>query len=198
MDTQIQLDRESKVLRISTSSTPAQKIYETLQVFNDLNPMLNEVMPEFDFSKPPFNPSELAGCLKATMKKYGGIGLAANQCAVRARVFAIGNQDDVVVCFNPKITSISEISVAGNEGCLSFPGMFLNVKRAKNIGVEYYDENGILKTNTFSGITARCFQHELDHLNGIKFTEYVGSTSLMIAKKRQNKLKKKFARGQIK
>jgi peptide deformylase len=197
MDTQIKLDKESKVLRISTSDKPIEKTYQSLQVFNDLNPMLNEVMPEFDFSRPPFNPVELAGCLKATMKKYGGIGLAANQCSVKARVFVVGNEDDAIACFNPKIISISETSVSGSEGCLSFPGMFLNVQRTETIGVEYYNEKGELQTNTFSGITARCFQHELDHLNGIKFTSYVGKTSFMIAKKRQDKLKKKFARGQM-
>lgn len=196
MNTQIKLDSESKVLRISTAPKPTQKTYEPLQVFNDLNPMLNEVMPEFNFSNSPFSPIELAGCLKATMKKYGGIGLAANQCSVRARVFVIGNEDEAIACFNPKIVSISETSVSANEGCLSFPGLALNINRTETIGVEYYDENGKLKTNTFSGITARCFQHELDHLNGIKFTSYVGKTSLLMAKKRQDKLKKKFMRGQ--
>jgi len=196
MSTQLKLDSESKVLRISTAPKPAQKTYESLQVFNDLNPMLSEVMPEFDFSNPPFSASELAGCLKATMKKYGGIGLAANQCSVKARVFVIGNEDEAIACFNPKIVSISETSVSANEGCLSFPGLALNINRTETISVEYYDENGTLKTNTFSGITARCFQHELDHLNGIKFTSYVGKTSLLMAKKRQDKLKKKFMRRQ--
>lgn len=198
MNTQLKLDSESKVLRISTTDKPIERTYQALQVFNDLNPMLNEVMPEFDFSRPPVNPIELAGCLKATMKKYGGIGLAANQCSIKARVFVIGNEDEAIVCFNPRIVSISETSVTANEGCLSFPGLALNINRTENIGVEYYDENGKLKTNTFSGITARCFQHELDHLNGIKFTSYVGKTSLLMAKKRQDKLKKKYLRGQIK
>lgn len=198
MNTQLKLDSESKVLRISTVDKPTEKSYQILSVFDDLNPMLNEVMPEFDFSRPTLNPSDLAGCLKATMKKYGGIGLAANQCAIEARVFVIGNEDEAIACFNPRIVSISERWVEANEGCLSFPGLALNINRTETIGVEYYDEQGILKTNTFSGITARCFQHELDHLNGIKFISYVGKTSLMIAKKRQNKLKKKFARGQVK
>lgn len=196
MSTQIKLDSESKVLRISTAPKPTQKTYEPLQVFNDLNPMLNEVMPEFDFSNPPFSPSELAGCLKATMKKYGGIGLAANQCSVKARVFVIGNEDEAIACFNPRIVSISEKSVLGSEGCLSFPGMFLNIQRNETIEVEYYDERGMLIKNTFTGITARCFQHELDHLNGIKFISYVGKTSILMAKKRQDKLKKRFMRGQ--
>lgn len=198
MSTQIKLDSEAKVLRISTSDKPIDKIYQVLQVFDDLNPLLNEVMPDFDFSRPSVNPIELAGCLKATMKKYGGIGLAANQCSIKARVFVIGNEDDAIVCFNPRIVSVSEDSVSGKEGCLSFPGMFLNISRNKTINVEYYDQQGKLQTNTFSGITARCFQHELDHLNGIKFTSYVGKTSFLIAKKRQDKLKKKYLRGQIK
>lgn len=198
MSTQIKLDSESKVLRISTTGKMEEKSYQILQVFDDLNPLLDEVMPDFDFSKPQFDPVELAGCLKSTMKKYGGIGLAANQCAIKARVFVIGNEDLSFVCFNPKIISRSEKCVSSPEGCLSFPAMFLNVERNESINVEYYDEKGILQTNTFNGLTARCFQHELDHLNGIKFTRYVGNTSLIMAKKRQNKLKKKFARGQIK
>lgn len=196
MNTQLKLDSESKVLRISTTDKPIERTYQALQVFNDLNPMLNEVMPEFNFSNPPFNPSELAGCLKATMKKYGGIGLAANQCSVKARVFVIGNEDEAIVCFNPRIVSVSENIVSGSEGCLSFPGMFLNINRNATINVEYYDERGMLIKNTFTGITARCFQHELDHLNGIKFISYVGKTSILMAKKRQDKLKKRFMRGQ--
>jgi len=194
MSTKINFDAESQVLNINTNLQEA-KTYDILRVFNDLNPLLNEVMPDFDFSNKQIDAKNLAGCLKATMKAYGGIGLAANQCGIKARVFVIGNEDDVMVCFNPKIISRSEKNNLGNEGCLSFPGMYLKINRNESITVEYCDETGMMKTDTFSGLTARCFQHELDHLNGIKFTKHVGKTSYIVAKKKQEKLIKKFARG---
>lgn len=197
MSTQLQLDTSTNTLKINTGTEPVKvKNYEPLQVFNDLNPMLDKIMPDFDFNNPPMHPEELSGRLKTTMKLYGGIGLAANQCSLPFRVFVIGNGDESIACFNPRIISISEKKNEINEGCLSFPGMFLKIERPEFIEVEFENENGRTVRTKFSGVTARCFQHELDHLNGIKFTSYVGKTSLLMAKKRQDKLKKRFTRRQ--
>jgi len=195
MSSTLKLDNKTGILKIDTNASLSQpKKLERFMVFNDLNPMLNQIMPEFDFSNPSVNPVEFAQRMKLTMREYGGIGLAANQCGINIRMFVIGTENEMFVCYNPKVISKSENCVSGNEGCLSFPGMFLNIKRPEIIDVEYMNERGETVKNTFSGVTARCFQHELDHLNGIKFTNYVGKTSMIMAKKRKEKIKKKIIR----
>jgi len=198
MSTQLKLDTNTNTLKINTGvETVKAKNYEPLSVFNDNHPLLNHVMPEFNFKENSIDPEELSGRLKTTMKLYGGIGLAANQCGLPLRVFVIGDGDESIACFNPRLISVSEKKNELNEGCLSFPGMFLKIQRPEFIEVEFENEKGITVRAKFSGVTARCYQHELDHLNGIKFTKHVGNTSLILAKKRQEKLKKRFIRGQM-
>ncbi len=198
MSTQLRLDTNTNTLKINTGGESVRaKNYEPLSVFDDTNPMLSRNIPTFNFNNPEVNPEELSGRLKTTMKLYGGIGLAANQCGLPFRVFVIGNGDESIACFNPRLISVSEKKNELNEGCLSFPGMFLKIQRPEFIEVEFENEKGITVRAKFSGVTARCYQHELDHLNGIKFTKHVGNTSLILAKKRQEKLKKRFIRGQM-
>jgi peptide deformylase len=103
-----------------------------------------------------------------------------------------------LVCINPKILESSEEKIKDVEGCLSFPGLSLKVDRAESITAEWTDENGELKRAILRGVTARCFQHELDHMNGIKFTEHVGPVALKMAKQKQDKLLKKHIRKQKK
>jgi peptide deformylase len=80
------------------------------------------------------------------------------------------------------------------EGCLSFPGLSLKVPRQDTINAVYYTEFGEKKTMEFSGITAQCFQHELDHMDGILFTQHVKPLALKMAKKKQDKVIKKYRR----
>jgi peptide deformylase len=98
----------------------------------------------------------------------------------------MGAGENYVAFFNPKIVS-SYGSIKMDEGCLSFPNLFLSVERAETVVVEYQDYNGNKKSATFSGLTARCFQHELDHLNGIVYTHKVKPVSLMMAMKKRKK-----------
>jgi peptide deformylase len=194
MSTQLKYDKQNEVLTINTDYSKSAINYETLSIFDEKNILLNQRMPEFDFSNPSVDPKQIAGSLKATMKLYGGIGLAANQCGLPFRVFVIGVDDNSIVCFNPVITKYSDTETITNEGCLSFPGYFLKVKRPETIEGYYFDQFGKKIDFAFSGITSKCFQHELDHLNGIKFTKYVGNVSIGLAKKRQKKLMNKFKR----
>jgi len=162
---------------------------EPLQVFDERHPMMSAVMPEYDVSLlPNSRMNELAARLKITMKLYAGIGLSANQCAVQERVFVIGTDQFQMVCINPKIISYSVEETKRKEGCLSNPGLFVTIPRSNSIYVEYYTEHGELKQLTLDGVTAQCFQHELDHLNGITFTSKAGPVALQLAKKKQQKL----------
>ena len=129
-----------------------------------------------------------------TMKLYGGIGLSVNQCGVFERVFVIGTDDFQLACVNPRIVEIEGQSEKNNEGCLSYPGLFLKIERPSVIIGEWLNENGELKRVRLSGITAQCFQHELDHMNGVRFTEHVGTVALRMARQKQVKIIKKIKR----
>jgi peptide deformylase len=149
---------------------------------------LTMCLPEFDFKNAPVNPVEFASSLVETCKKHNGLGLSANQCGYNYRVFVMGSGDEYVAFFNPKITSFSAETTKLEEGCLSSKDLFLNIERPTSIEVEYQDYNGITKTAKFAGLTARCFQHELDHLNGIVYTTHVKPLAMQMAMKKRIKL----------
>lgn len=101
------------------------------------------------------------------MMRESGIGLAANQAGINKRLFVMYVNREIFHCFNPEIISIGNDNIVMTEGCLSYPGQRLDIQRPGTINVRYYNARGIEYTEEFSGIAARCFQHELDHLNGI-------------------------------
>ena len=136
--------------------------------FGHLNDMLRQKMPAFDFKNPTMDPLELTQTLIREMKNNNGIGLAANQLGIQARVFVIYT-DPPMVCFNPKITNYSQEEVLLDEGCLSYPGTAVKVKRPKHIRVRFQDPYGNIVTKKFTGMAARAFQHEMDHLDGIEY-----------------------------
>jgi peptide deformylase len=167
---------------------------EPLQVHDDTFHMLSVPIPEFLGVLPNPSMTKLVRRLKMTMKLYSGLGLAANQCAIKERVFVIGTDQFQMACINPKVLESSEEIVKDTEGCLSFPAFFLSIPRPKWIEVEFTDENGQRKQTRLDGLTARCFLHELEHLNGVKFTSHVGSVAMLQAKRKQEKLIKKIVR----
>lgn len=123
----------------------------------------------FDFSNPPMDPVELAQNMVKFMYDNNGIGLAANQVGVPYRVFAMRGVPENFVCFNPKVVQPSEMEVTLEEGCLTYPGLVVKIKRPQHIRVRFTMANGEVVTRQFTGMTARIFQHELDHLDGIIF-----------------------------
>lgn len=164
---------------------------EQIEIFSlvpEIHPALKWSLPEFNFANPPVDPSRFASSLVETCKKYNGIGLSANQCGYNYRVFVMGSGDEYVAFFNPKIISVSEEKTQMEEGCLSYMDLFLNIERPSTIEVEYQDFTGTTKTTKFAGITARCFQHELDHMNGIVYTMHVKPLAMQMAMKKRSKL----------
>jgi peptide deformylase len=155
--------------------------------------MLSVPIPEYkgDFPNPAI--VHLAKRLRTTMKMYSGLGLSANQCGVAERMFVIGTDDFQLVCINPKILDEGPV-VKDKEGCLSFPGLFLNVDRPSWIEAEFTDENGNVNQVKLQGLSARCFLHELDHLNGVRYTNLVKPLALKMARQKANKLVKKIIR----
>ena len=110
---------------------------------------------------------DLVNRMQTLMHREGGIGLAANQCGERVRMFIMLIDGEFWECFNPEITEHSTDLTEFNEGCLSFKGEYVIIKRPSKISVKYYDSEGTLYVEQLEGLPARCFQHELDHLNGI-------------------------------
>jgi peptide deformylase len=158
------------------------------KLIENQHPVLREVLPEFDFTNPPVNPNEFASALVETCKTENGLGLSANQCGFKHRVFVMGAKEQYVAFFNPKIIWQSEEKVKMMEGCLSFPLLALSIERPETIEAEYQDFNGVKRVVKLNGLSARCFQHELDHMNGILYTSRIGSVSLKMAMDKKKKI----------
>jgi peptide deformylase len=160
----------------------------TLRLESD--PILKQCATDWDFSVDT-NAEEVEKEMIRLMKLFNGIGLAANQVGLLKRVFVIKlkNNPEPFAVFNPAVLSESKELQDSEEGCLSFPDLFLGVKRPKEIDVIYLDKLGNECKIKLSGIDARCFLHELDHLNGIVFTEKISQMKLILARKKQRKSK---------
>jgi len=137
---------------------------------------------------------ELRDNLAGTMAATGCIGLSANQCGILVRAFVMYTNIDkkeVTLFLNPKITWESEETNVFSEGCLTYPFLFLNITRPKSIKFTYTDQDGNTQEGAFTGLTARIFQHEYDHMEGKNFTQLASKLKLeMGMKKARKKLKK--------
>ena len=117
---------------------------------------------------------EMSRILKENMIHYEGVGLSANQIGIGERVFIMMlnmETEETITCFNPRIIKRYDDNVWCEEGCLSFPDEIINVERPDRIVVKYEDEDGKDHKIKLSGMAARVFLHEFDHLEGIVFTE---------------------------
>jgi peptide deformylase len=128
------------------------------------------------------------------MIEANGIGLAANQIGITKRVFVMGSNNisgfpAPFAVFNPQIVETSTDMITDQEGCLSYPGLFLTVKRPSWIIAEYQNSRGDTIEAKFEGYLAKCFQHELDHLDGICFVDKVSPLKLNLAMKKLRKIK---------
>ena len=123
-----------------------------------------------------------------TMYTDSGVGLAAPQVGVSKRIILVdGEEDGLIVLINPVIIK-SEGELIDEEGCLSVPGIYSQVKRSLKVTVKALNENGDPIEITKEGLTARALQHEIDHLDGILFIDRIGRITRQIL---LNKLKKK-------
>jgi peptide deformylase len=158
-----------------------------LKLIKDDNPILKTKSEPWNFEK-DLNAKELEVDMVQLMITSNGIGLAANQVGILKRVFAIHLKDQVPFCmFNPEVVYANMEEELAEEGCLSFPELWIGVKRPKSIAAKYLDRAGKECTIELSGIDARCFLHELDHLNGVCFTDKVSKLKLAMAIKKQRK-----------
>jgi peptide deformylase len=123
------------------------------------------------------------------MKLSNGIGLAAQQVGLLKRLFVMRTQDGREFgVFNPVVLEVNNEKELGEEGCLSFPDLWLKVERSKSLIAKYLDNTGVERIIQLEGLDARCFLHELDHLDGICFTDGLSPLKLAMAIKKQRKL----------
>jgi peptide deformylase len=119
---------------------------------------------------------QLAADMFETMYEAAGIGLAATQVNVHERLIVIDiseDHDQPMVLINPEIVWASEETRIGDEGCLSVPGIYDGVERSTAVKVQAMDLDGKLQTHRAEGMLAVCIQHEMDHLLGKVFVEYL-------------------------
>jgi peptide deformylase len=155
--------------------------------------ILRETMPEFDFYNPIMDPKELEKQMLESMYAGNGMGLAANQVGIRTRVFVMGHQDHKEygqAFFNPQIVTHSDVLLDLVEGCLSFPGIYVNIKRPTKILARWQNSKGEWQESEFDGYNCKCFLHELDHLQGIVFQDRVSTLKWALAVKKTKKGKK--------
>jgi len=163
-----------------------------LELIDEASRVLRTPPPEFDFENPPEDPKEIEKNLASAMEQFGGIGLSANQVGLNYRVFVMRTADQgIVAFFNPEITKVSQDTDLMKEGCLSFPDLYLMIKRSKEIEFKYQDAEGEEHTLYLNGLGARCVQHECDHLNGILFLQRASRLKLERALKVRPKERRK-------
>lgn len=118
--------------------------------------------------------------LSSLMYAHDGIGLAANQVGVLERFFVMdisADRKSPTLFVNPIIKSKSSEIQKIQEGCLSLPGVYVDITRPQSIEVEYTNQDGKRLTESFSGLASTCIQHEIDHLDGILFPDRIASAS---------------------
>ena len=168
-----------------------------ITIYEHPSDFLNEVSTPFNFdndSIPMYKDIErferdMIGC----MKSNNGLGLASNQIGITKRFFAIGHEsfDNIkkpVIMWNPELVHTSEEKVLDLEGCLSFVGVFVQVLRPKQITVKWQNIKGETLESNLDNMESKCFQHELDHLNGVTFDQRVSKLKWDMAIKRKDKL----------
>ena len=117
----------------------------------------------------------LSRTLTESMIYHDGIGLSANQIGISERAFVMVRDieyNEVIVCFNPRIIKTYSEKVEMEEGCLSYPGIFLKITRPKKIIVKYEDVDKKIHKLKLDGLSARIFLHEYDHMEGINYLQY--------------------------
>jgi peptide deformylase len=135
---------------------------------------------------------ELAGDMIETMYDAQGIGLAASQVNVHRRLLVLDvseNQDTPRVYVNPEIVA-SEGSETCEEGCLSVPGIYAEVSRAEKVRVAAFDQHGQRFEESLEGLHAVCLQHEIDHLDGKLFVDYLSPLKRRMVTKKLEKQRK--------
>ena len=171
----------------------------TNEIYTRTFPLLHESDPTLKLEPKPWifgenpDPQRMRMIMLENMVAHKGLGLSANQIGMPVKVFAmrVDESDNAIVCFNPKIIKESDETVMMKEGCLSYPDLYLNVKRPQSIEGTYQNADGDVINVHFEGLAARIFHHEMDHMKGNTFLDKVSGVFLQSARRKQKKLLRK-------
>jgi len=167
-------------------------IIRRLDIENDTWYKSGEVVSDTLDIQDKLKARDLYDMLIQHMVYHEGIGLSANQIGIPFKVFSMMvNNKDVICCFNPKIIKESDETIIMKEGCLSYPLLFLNIKRPKEVWVKYQNADGDFIDAHFEELAARVFQHEMDHMSGTIFLDRVSKVFLQSARRKQKTLLRK-------
>lgn len=172
--------------------------YDILKLVDFYDPILRQ--PTAQWVHKDHSPKEceyITFTLVETLKELGGVGLSANQIGLPHRVCAINMGSEIWTMFNPEIVDHGLTPSKYSEGCLSYPGLYLKVPRYDHIKVKFQAAYGQELEQEFDGLTAVCVQHEIDHLNGIVYTDLVSPIKLEQAKRKIKKNLKNMKRLQL-
>ena len=142
----------------------------------------------------------LADDMLETMYAAPGIGLAAPQLGLLHRLIVLdcvreeGEEPRPLIMFNPEVIASSDEDNVYEEGCLSIPDQYAEVTRPKVVDVRWLDRDGKEQTETFDGLWATCVQHEIDHLDGKLFIDYLKPLKRQMITRKMQKLKRERAR----
>ena len=142
----------------------------------------------------------LADDMLETMYSAPGIGLAAPQVGLLSRLIVLdcvkeeGETPRPLAMFNPEVIAASDYLNVYEEGCLSIPDQYADVTRPETVDVRWMDKDGNEQTETFNGLWATCVQHEIDHLDGKLFIDYLKPLKRQLITRKMVKLKKERAR----
>ena len=159
-----------------------------VRVQSAIAPFQDDTLKEHDFK----DRKELAESMFETMKKYGGVGLTCNQVGLPFNMFVAGGHESIekglsLAMFNPMIISAGVEEIMMKEGCLTYPYVFLNVKRPRKVVMKYEDAEGKTQEAHLDGMMSRICQHEYDHTIGRNFTEHVSKFKLKRAQEKAMK-----------
>ena len=160
------------------------------ELIEEASKVLRTPPTPFDFESRE-DAKEIETKLSESMDRFGGIGLSANQVGLDVRVFVMRTQDGNKSFFNPEIIKLSQETDLLKEGCLSFPDIYLMIKRPRVCEMKYQDAEGNEHSIMLDGVGARCAQHEIDHLNGIVFLQRASRLKLERALKSRPKERKR-------
>lgn len=162
------------------------------------DPRLKKVVPAVDDSSDALR--ALGKDMLETMYAAPGIGLAGPQVAAMQRIIALdcqkSDEDEPrpLVMLNPRVLAASDALNTYEEGCLSIPDQYADVTRPAEVEIEWLDLDGELQRETFGGLWATCVQHEIDHLDGKLFIDYLKPLKRQMITRKMVKLKKERAR----
>jgi peptide deformylase len=168
--------------------------YEILKLVDFYDPILRQptVPVKFDTLEEQKRVAYLSFSLCETLGELQGLGLSANQVGLKERICAINMGSEIWVLINPEIIEKSETPTEYGEGCLSYPGLYLKLKRPDHIKVKFQAIGGQVVEHEFDGLTAVCIQHEIDHLDGILYTDKISPIKLDQAKRKVKQNLKKM------